>query len=91
MIKVFVEVFMDLKDKLGWSKKEVELSSENPTLKDLLDRLNDLKRLLLNENNELVKNFIVLVNGKHVEFIGGLKTPLKNGDEVVVFPPSGGG
>jgi len=82
---------MDLKDKLGWSRKEVELRGENPTLQDLLNELSDLKRWIVNENDELVKGFIVLINGRHVEFTGGLKTALKDGDEVTVFPPSGGG
>jgi len=89
--RVLVEVFMDLKYKLGWSRKEIELHKENPTFKDLLDELKDLKSWLLNENNELARNFIILINGRHIEFTGGLKTTLKDGDEITIFPPSGGG
>lgn len=88
--KVSVEVFTTLKEKLGWSKKELIINSPETTLKDILDAIPDLKFLIV-EQDHLKRGFIVLVNGKHAEFLGGLQAVVKDGDTVAIFPQSGGG
>jgi molybdopterin converting factor small subunit len=34
---------------------------------------------------------IILLNGRNIEFLNGLDTPLSDGDILAVFPTSGGG
>jgi len=34
---------------------------------------------------------VILVNGHHIEFLGGLRARLKDGDEISIFPPAAGG
>ncbi|ASI98557.1 MoaD/ThiS family protein [Thermococcus celer] len=40
---------------------------------------------------ELEKGFMILVNGKNIEHLQGLQTPLEENDVVSIFPPAGGG
>lgn len=40
---------------------------------------------------ELEPGYIILVNGLNIEHLDGLKTRVKSGDVVSIFPPSGGG
>jgi len=90
-MRVIVKVFASLRDKLGWSVREVELRRERPSFRDLLEELADLKNIVLIDGDNLAEGFIVLVNGINIRFTGGLGTALKDGDEIAVFPPSGGG
>lgn len=48
-------------------------------------------RWVIDENGDLRPDIIVLVNGRNVRFLGGLRTPLKEDDEVAIFPPVAGG
>lgn len=90
MFKVTIEVFTTLKEKLGWSKKELIISSSETTLKEVLDAVPDLRSLIV-EQDRLKRGFIVLVNGRHTELLGGLQAVVKDGDTISVFPQSGGG
>ncbi|MCC6032649.1 MAG: MoaD/ThiS family protein [Desulfurococcaceae archaeon] len=91
MLKITLEVFTTLKERLGWSKKELIIdASESATLKDVLDAVPELKSLIV-EQDLLKKGFIILINGRHAEFLGGLHAIVRDGDTVDVFPQSGGG
>ncbi len=89
-IKVRIVLYMTLPEKLGWKEKIVELPEDKLRFRDLLEKLDDLKKIKI----DLEKkgwNLVVLVNGKHVEFLGGLDAVLHDGDEIAVFPPAAGG
>ena len=44
------------------------------------------------ENHERISRSVnVLVNGKHIQHLGGDGTPLKDDDEISIFPLIGGG
>jgi molybdopterin converting factor small subunit len=91
MLKITLEVFTTLKERLGWSKKELIIdASESATLRDVLDAVPELKSLIV-EQDLLKKGFIILINGRHAEFLGGLHAIVRDGDTVDVFPQSGGG
>lgn len=67
-------------------------------LKDLLDNLSreldeNFKPLVKNlANKSTNERIVVLVNGQHYSHLkAGLKTELKEGDEIALFPPMAGG
>lgn len=43
------------------------------------------------EGNQKQKYVRLLVNGRDIELGQGLETPLKNGDQIAIFPPLAGG
>jgi len=42
-------------------------------------------------NRTLIAGTMILVNGRHVQHLQGLDTPLMDEDRVSIFPPAGGG
>jgi len=87
-MKVKVSIFSFLREKLGWREKIVELDCNRATLREVLHRFPDLKEIVVNQKPE---DFIILVNGRNIRHLKMLDTELSDGDEVVVFPPGGGG
>lgn len=90
MARVRISLFGVLREKLGWSKKSIELNCIKCTFKDLLDSIPELRDILV-EGGKVKKEFIVLVNGIHIQFKGGLHAEINDGDEISIFPPGGGG
>ncbi len=84
-----VEVFSLLREKLGWREKVVELPGDEASLRDVLEAAGLLE--LVASNGELAEGVIVLVNGQNVRLREGLEARVRDGDEVAVFPPGGGG
>ncbi len=50
-----------------------------------------IKERLCDESGELRRFVNVYINGEDVRFLSGLKTPLKQGDEVSIVPAVAGG
>ena len=46
---------------------------------------------LRDESGALIKGSIILVNGRNILHTGGLDTGVKDGDDLALFPPGGGG
>lgn len=78
----------------GLTKTEVKV--QGSTLKDFLDALVDkvgeeFKRFVYPEEGRLSEVVQVLVNGKNIQYTGGLNTEIKEGDVVSILPlPVGG-
>lgn len=85
-VRVVVRVFLDYRDRVGWSERVVELPSGS-VLEDLLrmiglpEAVEDLRR----------GRGIALINGRNVLLGKGLGEVLRDGDVVALFPPAGGG
>ena len=88
MIKITVRVYATLIGELGWRVKTVTLNDE-ATVRDALETVG-LSKIVL-EAGKVRSMYKVLVNGRDVEFAGGLRTTLKDGDTIDVFPPVAGG
>ncbi|MEM2103720.1 MAG: MoaD/ThiS family protein [Candidatus Bathyarchaeia archaeon] len=58
------------------------------TVKEVIAKLEKEKSLKINLEDQ---SMVVLVNGRRVEFIGGLDARLKDMDEVVIMPIIAGG
>jgi len=93
LAEVLVRVYAALKDKMGWG--ELRVSHEAGTLADLLKqakgRAGSLYELVVGGDGRPLPSFLLLVNGRDIEFLKGLETEIKPGDTVVILPPLAGG
>ncbi|MGD8982676.1 MAG: MoaD/ThiS family protein [Desulfobacteraceae bacterium] len=96
MITVKIRTILDLKRILG--KREVEISvPKESTLQKLLvtmvDTWGDELRSRLFERNSTspLPHIRLMVNGQDIAFLNRLETVLKEGDEILILPPVGGG
>lgn len=95
MVRVKVKAFATVRSLIG-SSLEMELQG-NPTVYDLLNEIfrkcgEHVREMMINpQTGKLFEYFKILRNGRNIDFLQGLDTPLKNGDEIAIFPPVGGG
>lgn len=89
MIKIRVKVYLSLIEKLGWHEKEVVLD-DDATINDLLEKLPELKNILYKYREKTIQPTI-MINGRRIEFLGGLQAKLKHNNTVSIFPPAAGG
>ncbi len=92
-MKVKVEFFADLREKVGSPVMELEIAGG--TLLDLIEEIDALtggafmKNVL--EGGKLKDLVKVLVNGRDIRGLRGLETGLDDGNVVSFFPPVAGG
>jgi MoaD family protein len=78
-------------------KDEVQVNlSEGSSLKDAISKLIEdegaLRDLILDpELKDPRPNTIILINGREMNVLGGLKTEIKDGDEIIIIPVVHGG
>ncbi len=89
-LNIRVNIYMTLREKLGWNTRIVELKSGENRLSNLLEKLPRLAEEL-EAYREKGYEPVILVNGRHHVFLGGLDAVLSDGDVVDVFPPAAGG
>lgn len=86
-MKVRVKFAGGIHKKFGIVDLWLSLSDET-TVKEILAKLEKEKGIKIGLEDTSI---VVLVNGRRVEFIGGLNARLKDMDEVVVMPIIAGG
>lgn len=95
-VRVSVRLFTTLRELVGKGEETLEFDLGIVTVKDVLEDLakrygEEFKNYLYNEEREVRERLQLLVNGKNVSLLEELKTQLKEGDQVAVVPPVGGG
>jgi molybdopterin synthase sulfur carrier subunit len=90
---VRIKAFANFRDILG---KDLNIEvKEGSTIKELLDDLissrQRLKSALFDESGQIREYVILMKNRKNINSMGGLDTPLAEGDEVAILPPVAGG
>ncbi len=87
---VHVEFFATLREKFG---KKIDVKLEDKDYVRLRDILSRIEGLLdeITESNDLKPLYKVLINGLNIEFLDKLDTVVRDGDEIYIFPPAGGG
>lgn len=96
MIKVKIYTILTLKKILGQREFEVSIQ-EGSTVKDLIswmiqtwgDKLSP--HLLQPGSDQLLPHIRLMVNGRDIQFLDGLKTVLCEGDEFSILPILTGG
>jgi len=92
-MKVRVEVYGFLRNLMGWRSIEMEFA-EDLTVGQLLELLVEQRpevKDLIFEGENLKSYLKVLVDGRDYRLLGGLKTKLRDGSTISIFPPVGGG
>ena len=96
-MKIIVKGYFHLQEAMD-GKSRVEVEKDRATLREVLDELcrrfgKELTELIYHPDaQEPADHLIVLVNGRNYQCMAEkLDTPLKDGDEVALFPPLAGG
>jgi len=89
-----VKAFAIFGEVLG-KERSVELDGK-ATVSDLLTELctppgDGAHDLIFDGSGVIKKHVHILVNGRHIQSLSGIKTELGDGDEVAIFPPVAGG
>ncbi len=50
-----------------------------------------LAHVILTPNGELAEGIMMIVGGRHIDFLQGLDTPIGAADDVMLIPPLSGG
>ncbi len=76
-------------------QREIEIDANNISVLNLLQKISEkTNKDLLNEIIEaekLIQGTIILLNGRNIFHLKKLNTTVKNGDNIDIFPPGGGG
>lgn len=92
-----VRFFAAIREKAGKKEVEVNVQDGSSDIRNLIHLLSDrlgeeFERTLMDPETQNVRRYIkVMVNGRDIECLNGLKTTVKDGDVVQIFPPVGGG
>ncbi|MCY0868118.1 MAG: MoaD/ThiS family protein [Desulfurococcus sp.] len=86
-MKVFVKLLARIAEKAVKPEAWIHLN-EDSTLQDLLERVAEELGVKVDLNQE---DIVILVNGRSIEFLNGVKTKLRDEDVVVIMPPAAGG
>mgnify|MGYP001773382890 CR=1 FL=1 len=94
-MKVQVKFLASLYDITKVLKTELSVP-DDITVKDLIGIIDksispNFSKIILDDDSKLKDQYVILVNGRSIDFLNGLSTKLSNGDEVVFLPPAGGG
>ncbi len=90
MAEVTVRLFANIREIIG--SPELKLSAHSiGELLDWLVAMHPALQHVLFDDGGLRSYITVLVNGRNVRDIEGVRTALADGDEVAIFPPVSGG
>ena len=88
-MKVKFKLFASLKKGSGVVEVEFEGKKLREALEELFKIYPELKVVV--EGGKIKEFYKIFVNGRDVEYLKGLETELRDGDEVAIFPPIAGG
>jgi len=93
--KVTVRFFTTLREITGKKEEQIEFARA-ATVESLLKQLSkkygkDFNDYVYDEIESVRGHLHLLVNGQSVTALRGLRTQLKEGDQVAILPPVGGG
>ena len=94
-IRVNIRFFTTLREIVGQKEEEVEFSRP-VTLETLLKALSrkhgkEFAEYVYDELGSVRGHLHLLINGKSVTALNGLRTKLNEGDQIAILPPVGGG
>lgn len=95
-MRISVRLFTTLREIAGKSEETLEFDVGVITVKDVLGELvkrhgKAFKDYVHDKKGRVGEHLQLLVNGKSVSLLEELETQLKEGDQVAIVPPVGGG
>jgi len=79
----------------NYTRKESQATFEGNNVQELMDQFlgeyADLRKHLFQENGELRSFVNLFVNDEDIRHLSGMKTELKDGDEISIIPSIAGG
>jgi molybdopterin synthase sulfur carrier subunit len=95
VVRIRVKFFGDLYEIVGTFRVELEIPT-GLTVRELVDLISHtfnpkFAEAVLDKDGKLKGEYVVLINGKAIEWLDGLSTKLNDNDEVVFLPPAEGG
>jgi molybdopterin synthase sulfur carrier subunit len=89
-----IKAYATLRDVLGATVIEVPI--DEPTdigriLHRIVEECPALGKKLWSDDGNLTGYVTILLNGRSIQYLSGLATPVRNDDTVALFPPVGGG
>lgn len=85
-----VNLFATFRQVSGTKSVRVQGSTVGEALQDLCRQHPGLRERLF-AGDAIRPLVLISLNGRHIEHIDGLDTPLQPADEIALFPPLGGG
>jgi molybdopterin synthase sulfur carrier subunit len=87
-LKIQISYFGHIRTQAGIKTESIELpaGSSLDSLLEIICRKREIREQIFGQSS-----VNLLVNGRNVKFLGGMDTMLSDGDEVSIFPPTGGG
>ncbi len=88
-----ISYFGHLRSRARVKTEDLQFVSET-TVGDLLEvscKRRGVEKEVFGQVDSIAQGVNILVNGRNIRFLKGLRTPILDGDEISVFPPTGGG
>jgi sulfur-carrier protein len=95
-MKITLHTILGIKDVIGQRLTVIEIP-QGSTIENFLAYMRERwgdglsTRLFHPESGAVLPYVRIMVNGQTIEFLEGMQTPLKDGDEVLILPPVSGG
>ena len=95
-MKITLHTILGIKQAIGHGTIEIDFPQES-TIENFLAYIkekwgNQLNSQLFNPENDTVYPHVrIMVNGQTIQYLQGIKTVLKEGDEVLILPLASGG
>jgi molybdopterin synthase sulfur carrier subunit len=95
-VKVTLHTILGLKQVIGQRLTEIDLP-HGSTVEGFLTYLKETwgdelsTHLFDADSGAVLPHVRIMVNGQTIQFLEGMETPLKEGDEVLILPPVSGG
>jgi len=95
-LKVSIRLFTTLRKLAGKREETLEVRAQGVTVKVALEKLTErygreFREYLYGEGDEIQSYLQLLVNGKSINLMEQMDTLLKDGDQLAIIPPVGGG
>jgi molybdopterin synthase sulfur carrier subunit len=89
-----IRLYATLRQTVG--QRDVDIPVEagdtvRTVLERLLSRYPDLRPRILDEAGEPQRAVNLFLNGRMIDYLDNLNTPVQDGDELAIFPPVAGG
>jgi sulfur-carrier protein len=95
-MKITLHTILGIKQAIGQGTIEIDFPQES-TIENFLAYMKErwggklYPHLFSPEDDTVYPHVRIMVNGQTIQYLQGMKTPLKEGDEVLILPLASGG